>query len=509
MAVAVDLIVRSSLLLAAASLAAAVLRRSGASAAMRHLVWLCAIGALLLMPLLAAALPELPLPVLSELPAPALAQEVTIDSLAAAPLADAPDAAWWPVLVALLYGLVVMLLLARLGLAWWKLGRIWNEADPAGEGWNKLLVGAAADLAVSGRVQLRIARGPVMPMTWGTRAPKVVLPAEAHGWTNEQRRLVLLHELAHVGRRDSLSQTAACVACALYWFHPGAWFAARQLRLEQEHAADDLALSAGARPRSYAQNLLALAGTLGLPAPAMARASQLERRLRAIVGRTSRRSPGLGFAGAAATVAAGLTWLLATAVPVHALAERPVTAAPAPAPAPAAAPVAELSQIPELPQLPDLAPVAAHPGRHAARRAAPERQVAAAGDALDPLERQIDAGRRQALAQQARVQALEAQARADGNDVLAQGLAAQRQGYAAQIAAYASQREVLGQQRQVLAQQRETLARNRELLRRGAEARRRGQSPPALQALPAVPALPAIPAIPALPAQPVEPRSPT
>lgn len=508
-AMAADLLVRSTLLIALASLAALLLRKSGASAAMRHLVWLCAIVALLLMPLLAAALPELPLPILPEAPAPQ--PGFAPEDLSDPSFVAVAEPEQWPLALALLYAVVATLLLARLGAAWWKLARIWNDADPADAGWSGLLAGAAADLRLKGRVRLRIARGPAMPMTWGTRAPRVLLPAEANGWSDEQKRLVLLHELAHVGRRDSLSQTAACVACALYWFHPGAWFAAGQLRLEQEHAADDVALSAGARPRSYAENLLALAGTLGVPAPAIARVSQLERRLRAIVGRTSRRTPGRAFTGAAAMVGAAATWLLATAVPVEAVAEPQVRSLPAAA--------TSGSPLPELPLVSELAPLAdPAPSRQAEpisrlaerRAAAPRRQLAAAArDELDLLERHIEAGRRRALERQARIRALEAEARANGDDRLAQGLAAQREAYAAQVEAYAGQRRVLGHQRQVLAEQRQIRARNREILRQRAEAQRRGQSLPALQALPAVPAMPAIPAIPALPARPVEPRSPT
>ena len=98
-------------------------------------------------------------------------------------------------------------------------------------------------------------------MTWGTLRPRILLPAEAAGWTDERRRIVLLHELAHIARRDSFSRSVAAIICALYWAHPAIWYAARRMRLEQEHACDDLVLSLGAKASLYARNLLDVAGT--------------------------------------------------------------------------------------------------------------------------------------------------------------------------------------------------------------------------------------------------------
>ena len=137
-------------------------------------------------------------------------------------------------------------------------------------------------------VRLLRGRPKSMPMAWGLLRPAVVLPEDAEGWSVEQRRAVLTHELGHVKRHDCLTQALAQAACAVYWFHPLAWIAAWRLRVERERACDDLVLRAGASGPDYADHLLQLArGARARAGPAwalaMARPSQLEGRLLAIL----------------------------------------------------------------------------------------------------------------------------------------------------------------------------------------------------------------------------------
>jgi hypothetical protein len=165
--------------------------------------------------------------------------------------------------------------------------------------------------------QLRLADG-ASPMTWGIRRPAVAIPAAVAEWPAARREPVLRHELAHVARRDCLTQALASLACALYWFHPGAWVAARRMRLERELACDDRVLAAGARPSGYARELLEMANALARsasPALAVSMASRpnLETRLRAAIdparvrtepGRRVRLGAGVLAAGIVATVSA-------------------------------------------------------------------------------------------------------------------------------------------------------------------------------------------------------------
>jgi HEAT repeat protein/beta-lactamase regulating signal transducer with metallopeptidase domain len=111
-------------------------------------------------------------------------------------------------------------------------------------------------------VQLLKSHVTTMPVTWGGRKPVVLLPSDADSWSDEQRRHVLTHEFAHIRRWDCTTQGLAQLACAIYWFNPLLWVASRRLRVERERACDDQVILTGGRPSSYAQHLLQIASSL-------------------------------------------------------------------------------------------------------------------------------------------------------------------------------------------------------------------------------------------------------
>ncbi len=325
------LLLRATLLMGAAWAAAAALGKVGASAAARHMAWLVGIAALLALPLIWWLVPSLRLPVLPAEAATAATAAVSPPLAVEGPsgwvgpiTAGAAGPSAWSVLLALVYAFGAAALLLRLVIGRRMLARLWSDAGPVADpALENLLARLCREMGLTRRVEVRIARRPAVPMTWGTLAPKVLLPAEAWEWPLERRRLVLLHELAHVSRLDSFSRSLASLACALYWFHPGAWLAARRMRMEQEHAADDRVLMAGGSPKAYALSLLHLArGSEGGPqfgqAVAMAGMYQLERRLVAITGASRRDRPGAIFLSSSALLGGLTTLFVAAGVPVSA-----------------------------------------------------------------------------------------------------------------------------------------------------------------------------------------------
>ncbi len=379
----IDLAVKGTILLLLACAGALLLRR--ASSAARHLHWQLALAGLAALPLAAVLSPRVAVPVgpLSAWLADGAAAPATdaanatlaparSDALAArgarrdlpqraatddarplvraehpaspsAPAAEPTPApqrvllvlrlldqprvllpALWAAGAALVLGALAIGLLRARALA----RRAVPVADP---GWLDLADRVRRQLALRRVVSLRRVPDAVVPMTLGWRRPIVLLPADADAWSLSRRRHVLLHELAHVRRGDWPGQVLAQVALALWWWQPLAWIAVRELRKSREEACDDQVLAAGSRASEYADHLLAIAasrgaGVAGATALAMARRSQLEGRLLAVLDQGRRRAgPGRRRAAVAATFSALLVAGLACVQPQ---ADEPAEAAP-------------------------------------------------------------------------------------------------------------------------------------------------------------------------------------
>jgi TonB family protein len=298
-------------------MAATLLRRQ--SAAARHLAWTAAFAALLALPLLSLSLPPLRMPVASPtlliqttalMPASTTPAANLGQGTAARPVSASSRRIDWRLKISLLWAAGAAAGIAHMLLGWvamWRLRR-------------KALAFQASDLATL-TAELGVGRPVVvletpsggMPMTFGLFRPGVFLPADAAQWSDERRRLVLSHELAHIRRGDSATHLLARTALSLYWWNPLAWAGWRAFLKERERATDDLVLNAGARASEYAGHLLEIARTLqsapalGWAAVAMARPSQLEGRLVAILdSRVNRSAPRRASALAASLAAVAL-----------------------------------------------------------------------------------------------------------------------------------------------------------------------------------------------------------
>jgi beta-lactamase regulating signal transducer with metallopeptidase domain len=99
-----------------------------------------------------------------------------------------------------------------------------------------------------------------VPTAIGFSKPAVVIPSWAmQELSTPELNSILLHELAHLRRRDDWTNLAQQILKALLFFHPAVWWIESHLALEREMACDDAVLAATANPRDYAQCLIAMA----------------------------------------------------------------------------------------------------------------------------------------------------------------------------------------------------------------------------------------------------------
>lgn len=175
--------------------------------------------------------------------------------------------------------------------------RLVRQASEAPAVWGPAI--ADAERSTGLRAVVRVSSEIEAPAVTGVVSPVVLVPASSASWTDERKRSVLLHELAHVAAHDLGVQVLAMIACSLHWFDPLAWLAARRLRIERELAADEAVLRWGVRASTYAADLLAIAGAA--PAGMVAIGEKpLASRIVAILA--ERRPAVLGRKGASALV---------------------------------------------------------------------------------------------------------------------------------------------------------------------------------------------------------------
>ncbi|MEX0679536.1 MAG: M56 family metallopeptidase [Pirellulales bacterium] len=286
LSVMVILVARVTMVLVTGWLVSRACARS--SAAVGHRVWLLAMLGTLVVPIVWALTPDWRVPLV------AVHVEGSGWPRNLGPAAESKPPLWSELLV------VIWIAGTLVGLGYMVLGivsarRLFGGSRPCADAaWLDLLSDLRRETGLTGRVELRVTGRSMSPAVWSFGRVQILVPEESLAWPLAQRRSVLLHELAHVARRDCVSQMVAAVACAVWWFHPLAWHAARQVRAFGELAADDYVIRAGGNRADYAGQLLAIAARLGwarLPAVAqtMFHPSHLERRLRAILDPARRR----------------------------------------------------------------------------------------------------------------------------------------------------------------------------------------------------------------------------
>lgn len=278
------MLIRVTVLFAAAAIVLIAAKRT--TAALRHLICVCALAGSLVMPLTMLIPARM---------ATAFAVRLPVITAAAASGAAARAAHWstWALAVwAIGCGVALM----RLAAGHWRVRQIVRSAIPIRA--NELY---KADVGV--------------PVVCGLRHPVVLMPRTCDEWPQWQFDAAVRHELTHIERKDLWTNLIAQLACAMWWFHPMVWILAANLRDTQECACDDAVLVSGFEPTAYADALLAVAQTstqsLLLQGCSMTTANNLKSRIARLldsrIARTTSRThllqTGIAFAVILAVIA--------------------------------------------------------------------------------------------------------------------------------------------------------------------------------------------------------------
>lgn len=179
------------------------------------------------------------------------------------------------------------------GFSWmWVVAAVWGAGFVFGavrlmlaargiSAWRRRSVGIGHEEGVEIR-RLEGLRGPVAA---GVFRKTVFVPESWEDWSNETRRIVLEHELAHHRRRDPLWRWIAEVACVVHGCNPLVMWMARRLAVQCEYACDALVLRGGVAARDYARLLCDFADddVPHGPVLAMSAGSSLESRVRRLM----------------------------------------------------------------------------------------------------------------------------------------------------------------------------------------------------------------------------------
>jgi bla regulator protein blaR1 len=128
--------------------------------------------------------------------------------------------------------------------------------------WPQQLQNLSIRLRVSKPVALLETCVAEVPVVIGYLRPLILVPVGMlAAMPAAQVEALLLHELAHIQRRDYLVNLLQTVVEGFLFYHPATWWISGVIRAERENCCDDLVVAASGDAREYAAALTALEQT--------------------------------------------------------------------------------------------------------------------------------------------------------------------------------------------------------------------------------------------------------
>lgn len=166
---------------------------------------------------------------------------------------------WFPVICVLyLAGIAIQLMVLVFGYQRLKVfKRSGVSVVPAA--WNKVFLITLSRLKIRREIKFFLSEKVNVPLVIGYFKPVVLFPlALATQLDVKHVEAILIHELSHIRRNDYLLNLVKTTIETLLFFNPFIWLTGRFIRIEREHACDDLVVKHTGAPLNYAHALLRL-----------------------------------------------------------------------------------------------------------------------------------------------------------------------------------------------------------------------------------------------------------
>jgi len=169
--------------------------------------------------------------------------------------------AGWAVYIFIGWATIALVGVLRVAVALWQVRRLRAEAVALElETLSPELSAVVKEFRGSRSVKLLVSKRLEVPTAIGFVKPAIVLPEWLLNETPaEELKYILLHELAHLRRRDDWTNLAQQIVKALLFFVPSVWWIERRLALDREMACDDAVLVQAGTARGYAECLARVA----------------------------------------------------------------------------------------------------------------------------------------------------------------------------------------------------------------------------------------------------------
>lgn len=155
----------------------------------------------------------------------------------------------------------VFLFLLRTAMGWSSLKILRHRPAELLDGqWQELFNRVLKTAKLSSLVGIYSSKFVSVPLTFGVWKPVILFPAALLLQMNPaQVEAILIHELAHVKRRDYLWNFLQVMTENIFFFHPICWWITSEIRRQRELAADEWAISQGVAPKDLAKGLATVA----------------------------------------------------------------------------------------------------------------------------------------------------------------------------------------------------------------------------------------------------------